>query len=149
MSARLELYNAIMAAVGEHAPEIAHVGFWNNSVVYSAEEISFPLPALLVEFGDIEWDTFCKLGDGLMARGDGTVTLHLLTEFRGDADFAAAFQAMEELGEAMASIPSEADYDVICPVQTHTDGDHTDLMETVDSYKVRFSRRFGLSKTGE
>lgn len=57
---------------------IQHVDIWNNQTEVLDEEVAFALPAVFIEFGDINW----KHLRGGKREADVTITLHILTDSR-------------------------------------------------------------------
>lgn len=141
MDPRLQLYNDIKGVVEAKVPEIVHFGLWNQYSDSVEDDVPFGRPALFIEFGDIEWGQYTKEVGGMQSRGEGTIRLHLLTDWQDDDDYIQPFQIGESLNKAFMEMPSTTRYSVFYPSLTLTNHNHTDIMESVDEYRVRYYRQ--------
>lgn len=55
MSAKLDIFKAVKAAIIKDAPQIRTFGFWNNQFEHEPEEIAFNYPCVFLEFSSIPW----------------------------------------------------------------------------------------------
>lgn len=140
---RKELYNALIEAlktVDDGA--IKHIDLWNENVYFIDEETAFDMPAVFVEFGEVTWQ---PLQGRSQARGTGTFSLHVVTEWNGSA--AAGSTEMETLldtldfsnriHEAITGLRGEA-FGSINLLKTLTNHNHTEIMENIETYSVKF-----------
>ena len=116
---RKELFEAIKAKIESTLPEILHVDLWNHNVEYIEEETPWARPAVFVEFGAISWQPL----QGGGRRGSGVVRLHLVTDW-AEGEYATAFALSRKLGMAL--------------METATNHNHEDILESVDTYAVRY-----------
>lgn len=129
-----------MGVVKTKVPEIAHFGLWNQESETPEEEVPFERPALFIEFGDIEWGRYTKEKDGIGSKGEGAIRLHLVTDWQDETDYIVPFTIGEKLNRELVRIPSSSHYSVLYPSLTLTNHNHTNLLESVEEYGVRFYR---------
>lgn len=141
---REELYNALIEALHKvDKGAIKHIDLWNENIYFIDEETAFETPAVFVEFGEINWNP--NVGKNYY-RGSGTFNLHVVTQWNGSAaagsedkdalmatiDFSNKIhkQVVELRGEQFGSIEL---------LKTLTNHNHTEIMENIETYKVKFN----------
>lgn len=141
MDARAQLYNDIKGIIASRVEEIKHVGLWNQDTDFLEEGTPYGLPALLIEFGDIEWGSYAKDGETRMfAVGKGNIKYHLLCEWNNETDDTTPFILSEKVNEALVSIPSSTIYSVWYPSVTYTNHDHANIVESGEEFMVKYWR---------
>ncbi len=131
---RKELYNAIKEKLNTYVPEVAHVDLWNHNVEFIEQEDNWERPAVFVEIATINWTPF--QGKGL--RGKGLVRLHIVTDWtEGGQD--AAWDLCRKIHSALEGLDGES-FNGMTLVATDTNHNHEDILESIDSYEVRYLR---------
>lgn len=90
---------------------------------------------MFVEFGKIEWSPF--QGSGL--RGTGTVSVHLVTDW-SDGGHESAFDLEETIHAALDGLSGDG-FNGMALTETLTNHDHEELLESIDTYAVRYLPR--------
>ena len=129
---RKELYAAIKAKIEGEVPEVKHVDLWNHNVEFIEQETAWGRPAVFVEFGTITWSAFHGGGQ----RGRGVVRVHLVTDWV-EGGYAAAFDLGRKLYGVLEGMDGEC-FDGMALVETSTNHNHEEILESVDSYAVRY-----------
>lgn len=132
---RKELFNAIKAKLASDVPEVQHVDLWNHNVEFIEQEEGWARPAVFVEFGKIEWSPF----QGGSQRGKGLVTIHLVTDW-ADGGHDAAFDLCHRVHKALDGLSGD-DFNGMALVETNTNHNHEEILESIDSYAVRYLLR--------
>ena len=132
---RKELFNAIKAKLSEDVPEVKHIDLWNHNVEFIDQEDVWARPAVFVEFGKIEWSPF----QGGCQRGKGIVTIHLVTDW-ADGGHDAAIDLCHKVHTALDARTGD-DFNGMALVETLTNHNHEEILESIDSYAVRYLLR--------
>ncbi len=132
---RKELFNAIKAKLTTDVPEVRHIDLWNHNVEFVELEDGWERPAVFVEFGDIEWSQFQGGGQ----RGKGVVNIHLVTDW-AEGGHDAAFDLGRKVHFALDGLGGE-DFNGMALVATRTNHNHEEILESTDSYAVRYLLR--------
>lgn len=126
-------------------PEIEHVDLWNRNVEFIEEDEAFPMPAVFVEFGQIDWTPMT--GSVLHWRGSGTMNLHIVTEWNGKAEPGTDEMEQNLLGWRIAEKVHKAlegrggkGYDSLYAVSTITNHDHEDIVDNIEVYRFKARR---------
>lgn len=129
---RKELYNAIKAKLRQDVPEVGHIDLWNHNVEFIEQEEGWERPAVFVEIGTISWSPFH--GKGL--RGKGQVRIHVVTDWlEGGQD--AAWSLSDKIRQALTGLCGDS-FNGMELVTTDTNHNHEDILESIDSYDVRY-----------
>lgn len=131
---RKELFDAVKAKLTADVPEVKHVDLWNHNVEFIEQEVGWERPAVFVEFGAITWSPF--VGSPAL-RGQGTVNIHLVTDW-AEGGQASAFELGGKVFRALAGLQGEA-FDGMALMETLTNHNHEELLESVDRYAVRYT----------
>ena len=132
---RKELFNAIKAKLSADVPEVKHIDLWNHNVEFIEQEDMWERPAVFVEFGKIEWAPF----QGGSQRGRGVVTIHLVTDWtEGGHD--AAFDLSHRVYKALDGLSGES-FNGLSLTETNTNHNHEEILESIDTYAVRYLLR--------
>lgn len=130
-------------------PAIKHVDLWNRNVEFIEEDEAFPMPAVFVEFGQIDWSPLT--GTTLNWRGTGTLNLHIVTEWNGKAEPETAEMEQNLVGWRIAeAIHHKLEdlcgrgYDGLTAVTTITNHDHEDIVDNIEVYKFKARRKIEL-----
>lgn len=132
---RKELFNAIKAKLGDEVPEVKHIDLWNHNVEFIEQEDGWERPAVFVEFGKIDWLPF----QGGYQRGKGTVTIHLVTDW-AEGGHDAAFDLESKVHAAIDGLSGE-DFNGMALMETITNHNHEEILESIDTYAVRYLLR--------
>ncbi len=132
---RKELYNAIKEKLASDVPEVKHIDLWNHNVEFIEQEEGWERPAVFVEFGKIDWSPFQGGGQ----RGKGLLTIHLVTDW-AEGGHAAAFDLEEKVHAALDGLGGDG-FNGMALVETITNHNHEDILESIDSYAVRYLLR--------
>lgn len=146
MEVRKELYNDITMVLQQlNNVPIKRIDLWNENVYFVEQEQAFPMPAVFVEFGAIEWEM--HKGPKLSWRGKGTVRIHIVTPWCGSAEDGAVereanlayWDLAEQIHAKLEGLTGE-DYHNLSLIQTLTNHNHEDIVENIEVYKVMFDR---------
>jgi hypothetical protein len=129
---RKELYNAITAKLNAEVPEVGHIDLWNHNVEFIEQEESWERPAVFVEIGTISWSPFH--GKGL--RGKGQVRIHVVTDWLEGGQY-AAWSISDKIRQALTGLCGDS-FNGMELVTTDTNHNHEDILESIDSYEVRY-----------
>lgn len=132
---RKELFNAIKSKLASDVPEVKHIDLWNRNIEFIDQEDVWERPAVFVEFGKIEWSPF----QGGCQRGKGIITIHLVTDL-ADGGHDAAFDLCHKVHTALDGLSGE-DFNGMALMETNTNHNHEEILESIDSYAVRYLLR--------
>ena len=134
---RKQIFQAICTRLAERVPDIQFIDLWNNNVATLSGGAVWPLPAVFVEFEQIEW----RQQNNGCRRGDVAVRLHLVTRAvvtHGHADpkMPGALEFLDlidRMNAAMQGLRGEnfAGFQLTTSATNH---DHAELMESVERY---------------
>lgn len=124
---------------------IRHVDLWNQNVQFIEQEESFPMPAVFVEFGPIEWKPWAQ---GVEYRAEPQVHLHVVTQWQGSAadgserqaDSLAAFDLLRHIHEQLTTMTGD-EFTAFDLVQSRTNHNHEDIVENIETYQCVAIRR--------
>ena len=143
---RKEIYQGIITALST-VSDIRHIDLWNRQVEFLEEESPFEMPAVFVEFGQIDW-TQLK-GGTLCWEGVGTVLLHIVTPWAGSASPGSPEMAANlscwDLSQTIQDKLEGLNGEHFCRLalsQTMTNHDHEDIVENIEVYKYKGDRTF-------
>lgn len=142
-----ELYEDIIEAL-RGSEEIKHIDLWNQNVEFIEQDTPFPMPALFVEFGEINWRSVTGRSEVREWQGKGTLVLHIVTEWKGssasDSPDRESSMKYLKIGERIQRIMEDLrgiHYGNIHLSRTLTNHDHEDVVESIEVYNVEFERR--------
>ena len=132
---RKELYNAIKEKLNADVPEVAHIDLWNHNVEFIEQEDNWERPAVFVEIATINWAPFQGRGH----RGKGLVRLHIVIDWtEGGQD--AAWDLSNKIYSTLEGLSGER-FNGMTLVAIDTNHNHEDILESIDSYEVRYLMR--------
>lgn len=108
---------------------------WNQNGEFAEEEAVWGTLAVFVEFGPISWTLF---KEGNIYRGEGTVMLHIVTEWSGAQDESAMLMT-DKVVSAVAGLRSKHS-DPLNLHETHTNHNHESLVESIEVFRTRYYR---------
>ncbi len=128
---------------------IKHVDLWNRNIEFIEQEESWERPAVFIEFGTISWQILTR---GTVQKGEGTLKLHIITDWKGSTAFGSAFmdEALEYLDystkiqESLQGLKGKGYYGLYLQ-ETYTNHDHEDIIESVEVYNYRCMRELAYS----
>lgn len=129
---RKELYNAIKEKLTTDVPEVGHIDLWNHNVEFIEQEEGWERPAVFVEFGLIVWEP--NVGSGY--RGKGQVRLHVVTDWT-EGGQEAAWDLIGKIRAAMENVEGIGFHGLVLS-ETETNHNHEEILESVESYEVRY-----------
>lgn len=89
---RAELINAVYNSMSDLVGDpVAVIGMWSNQLDRLEQELAFELPAIFVEFEDIEW----RQMQGGMHTADVGIRIHLITHTDGANTYSIDNKMME------------------------------------------------------
>lgn len=142
-----ELYLAIVRALRDMAFwEIRHFDLWNQNVLFIEEDTPWARPAVFVEFGTINWETL--KGQHIVQKGTGTVTLHIVTDWKGptadgnpDMSYVLSLNDMIcDIDRTVCLLRGES-FRNINLLESHPNHNHEEIIETVEVFSVTYERR--------
>jgi hypothetical protein len=143
---RTELYKALckkLKSIGDG--EIKHIDLWNRNVEFIDQEEAWERPAVFIEICPITWE---QTSGGKLQRGSGIMKLHIVTDWQGSAadgspyqeESLAVFDYSEKIQRAIDGLTGEQ-FHSLHLVETHTNHDHEEMVESVEVYQLRCVRR--------
>ena len=124
---RSEIMNDLKALTYPAGLEPATVELWNHNVEYLEQETAFGLPALFVEFGQVDY----RPEKGGCGSGTCELRLHLVT----DLSVCTPLQAID-LADAVALAACSRPW-CMCRTASLTNHNHEDLVEHVEVLRAR------------
>ena len=154
MEMRTELYNKLRKLLLEpkNGLGIKHVDLWNHNVEFLEQEAVWERPAVFVEFCPIRWEAQQR---GIQYRAEPLVKLHVVTDWVSEVISSTEEGATDptidvlNLSEAIHSIVGCLDgekfngFDI---VETATNHNHEDIVESIDTYRCIAWRDFGINQ---
>jgi len=135
---RKEFFESVVKAIRDDetlSGEVAHIDLWNRNIEFIEQETAWARPAVFVEIGNIEWKRF---KDGKSFRGKGTVSFHVVTDWVADVDD-SGWSLSEKLHAVLTGLKGKQ-FDNLNLLITQTNHDHAEVIETIDTYEVWWSR---------
>lgn len=137
---RAEIYEALrgrLLATGK----VRHVALWNEQVAFADQEEAWERPAVFVEFGQMRWDRTKE--PGLYLSTDAELRLHVVTDWTdggvaGDGNLAAWLATDAAVGACTTQGDGWA---VTGLLETATNHNHEELLESVEVMRLRLARR--------
>jgi hypothetical protein len=129
---RKELYTAIVAKLKQDVPEVVHIDLWNHNVEFIEQEEVWSRPAVFVEIGTISWSPF----HGKWLRGNGQVRIHVVTDWLEGGQH-AAWDLSNKIRQTLKGLCGDS-FNGMELVTTDTNHNHEDILESIDSYDVRY-----------
>lgn len=129
---RKELYNAIKEKLTTDVPEVAHIDLWNHNVEFIEQEEGWERPAVFVEIAAIN----CSAFQGRGHRGKGLVRLHIVTDWI-EGGQGAAWDLSNKIHSTLEGLNGER-FNGMTLVAIDTNHNHEDILESIDSYEVRY-----------
>ncbi len=130
MDPREELYTELLDKLSQ-VEDVKHVDLWNQQTGFMEEEAPFEMPAVFVEFGDIQWnvqkDCF---------RGFGEVRLHTVLAWSTEAPV-EAWRLTDRIWKAVTRIEGES-FSGSYPSMTLPNNSHEDVFENIDVFQVKY-----------
>lgn len=137
---REEFMTSLEKALKVEGSYILHVGVWNQNVDFMPEDTAILLPALFVEFMPITWDRNKERG---ILHGKGEVRFHIITQWQEPADDFAAFRVSQQLLSLIDEVGGPEDnFKLSYPLQTVTNHNHGEVMESIEVFEARWKRKF-------
>lgn len=126
---RKQLYTAIKSRLLESGL-IAHVDLWNQNTNFLEQEQAWALPAVFIEFGEIEWQPI----KNKTFRCRASVLLHIVTEWNIEADTLDAFDLIDNVRAVLSQIENTTDFGNLQLSGSQTNHNHEDLLESIEQY---------------
>lgn len=141
-----ELYKAIAQQISQ-LEKIRHIDLWNRNVEFLEEDGAFPMPAVFIEFGQVDWKPLT--GYDTVSVGDGTVNIHIVQEWNGSAaegsyqqeDLLDLFDLAKDIQDVLNGLEGR-DFHNLRLASTIVNHDHEDIIDNIDVYRVRVERKF-------
>lgn len=134
---RKQIYRAIALRLKQRVPEIQYIGLFNQQTQRIETGDVWPLPAVFVEFGRIEWRKELNRA----TRGDVTVMLHVVTRAVANhgsddpaEDGATAFLDLIDQVNAAVTGLHGANFSAFMHAASDTDADFAECMESVETF---------------
>lgn len=142
-----ELFNALAAALKEVDDGIIkHIDLWNQNVEFIEEDEPWDRPAVFVEFGEIVWDPYKGMANGMTGKGE--ILLHIVTDWKGSA---ADGSPTQKITLADYELPnricdklnglSGITFRNLVLSRTLTNHNHQEILENIEVYRVTYERR--------
>lgn len=110
----------------------AFVDLWNHNVEFIEQEDGWERPAVFVEIGPIS----CSPFQGTVQRGRGVVRVHIVTDWN-EGGHEAAFGLSGKVYAALEGLSGDT-FNGMALVETSTNHNHEEILESIDSYAVRY-----------
>jgi hypothetical protein len=131
---RTELYEKLVEVLKKNVPEVKHIDLWNRNVEFIDEEMPWERPAVFVEFGPIEWTPLTMRS----LRGTGKVRIHLVVDWTDDK-MLESFIASTKIIQTLQDLSGDG-FDGFELVETQTNHNHEELVESIEVFSVRYLR---------
>ncbi len=131
---RSTIYNLIKSALSDF---VAHIGLWNEQVLYAETEQAFNLPAVFVEFADINWTQQLHGVRDAVAE----IRLHIITDSR-TADWSDALDNLaiaDTISDTLHALHNQSGVDSLTLVSTHTDHNFDELRNDIETYQCHIT----------
>lgn len=130
MDPREELYQELLDKLMQ-VKGVEHVDLWNQQTEFMEEEAPFRMPAVFVEFGDIEWnvqkDAF---------RGFGELRLHTVLPWSTEAPV-EAWRLTDRIWGALTRLDGKY-FSGSYPSMTIPNKSHGEIFENIDVFQVKY-----------
>ena len=136
-----EIYRAIEAAL--EGTGVKHVDLWNHNVEFIEQETAWETPAVFVEFRPIGWEGVKEV----LYRGTVEVTLHIVTAWEGTESRDVTWATADEVAGAVEGLSGDI-FSGLRLTETQVNHNHEELVETLESYRCRVSRRIERQSKG-
>jgi len=131
------------------APAIKHFDLWNRNIEFAELDGVFPMPAVFVEFLPIAW----KKSPGGRQEAQVRINLHIATEAKAPtADKSkhldrslAFFDLIDEINQSLSSFKGNG-YGLFCRIESITNHDHAEILESVETYETHVIDSSGVKK---
>lgn len=157
---RKEMYSKLRELLldPENGLGIKHVDLWNHNVEFLEQEVAWDRPAVFLEFCPIKWEAQQR---GVTYRAETLVKLHIVTDWverldtqysyagggvesdtrEGDATMIDVLDLSEEIHGVVGCLDGEkfSGFDI---VETATNHNHEDIVESIDTYRCVAWREF-------
>lgn len=133
---RAELLEAIIDCIKTHIPEVKHIDLWNHNVEFIEQEDAWERPAVFVEFGAVDWSI---TSGGKYLTGKCSVMIHTVTDWM-PGNHKTAFVLCEKITSALNGLTG-SNFRGMVLERTLTNHNHEDILENIDSFAVRVSRK--------
>ncbi len=141
---RKQLYLAIIDRLKQLTDDLGHrlvkhFDLWNLNVEFIELERAFEMPAVFIEFCNIEWKTL----SGGVQQADVDVRLHVVTRYRGEAADGSPFQAdalehfdlLEKINKALFGLEGNG-FKAFKRIGSATNHNHEEIIENVETYRA-------------
>lgn len=136
-----KIYQAIKDAL--EGTGVKHVDLWNHNVEFIEQETAWETPAVFVEFRPIAWEGVKEV----LYRGTVEVTLHIVTVWEGAESNELTWATADEVAGAVEGLSSDI-FSGLRLTETQVNHNHEELVETLESYRCRVSRRIERQSNG-
>lgn len=134
---RKQIFQTICTRLADRVPDIQFIDLWNNNVATLSGGAVWPMPAVFVEFEEIEW----RQQNNGARRGDIAVRLHIVTRAVAThghtdqkmPDALAFLDLIERINTAMQGLRGD-NFSGFQLTTSATNHDHAELMESVERY---------------
>lgn len=134
---RKQIFQAICVRLTERVPDIQFIDLWNNNVQTINGGAVWPLPAVFVEFEQIEW----RQQNNAARRGDVAVRLHIITRAIAThghddpkiSDALGFLNLIDQINAAMQGLRGD-NFTGFQLTTSATNHDHAELLESVERY---------------
>ena len=130
----------------EHGLGIKHVDLWNHNVEFLEQEDVWDRPAVFIEFCPIKWEAQQR---GVSYRAEPLVRLHIVTDWCPesgltdcDADSSVGLLDLSEAIHGVVGCIDGEKFSRFDLIQTATNHNHEDIVESIDTYQCVAYRQF-------
>jgi hypothetical protein len=133
---RKEIFETIRKAMLESG-DVKHVDLWNQNVEFLEQEDNWPRPAVFIEFDPIVWD---RTKEPRSMYAISTFKLHIVTDWvdtLGSSDSTLNVFELSRQIQGIVELLSGMKFGRCVLIESHTNHNHEEIMETIDVYKYR------------
>ncbi len=131
---------AIASRIREQVPEVKHIDVFNEQLANATTGIPFPLPAVLIEFEEIQYKQLANH----CVTADVPIRLHVITRTvqangANSKTFEASlsyFDAIDNVNKALSTLQGDY-FSTFMHLGSATNHDHGELLESVERYITR------------
>lgn len=131
---RKELYERLRVVLPHHMNGLRHIDLWNRNVEFIEQEDGWEMPAVFVELMPVSWTTF----KDRVYRGEGLVRLHVVTEWHSGGQ-EEAWRLSDSMCRGVEGLRGDG-FVFQGLVETLTNHDHEDVLETIEVFRVCYQR---------
>lgn len=134
---RKEIYLALAELLKASSCGVQHISLWNVKIDQLEDEPTFGMPAVFIEFGDLDW----KQGGNGAKTATATITLHIVMQTLADPAVGSeyqqeALQLFDTIDGIIAAVERKGGncFNRLQHVRSTTDHDHGEVLHYTEVF---------------